>query len=121
MTPTITLKEACILLNRKDIRTVERFCEINEIPILLQSARGGRYIMRLQFEYILYANLISYLKKKYQGQWFEIFHDYMSMNYRHFSDVTVNELKKDKVVSSKYQASGTYENEFLNKLKNLTK
>ena len=120
MSPTLTLKEAAFLLNKKGTRAVKRFCLFNNIPIFLQPGSRHPYIMRLQFEYVLYSSLIAHLKSKYNEHWFEIFHDYMSMNYKRSSEQATNISKIYIAPTVKHRHIGSYENMFLNKLKNIT-
>ena len=119
MTPTITIKEAATLLEKKDPRSVKRFCEKNNVPIFLESGSRKKYIMRMQFEYAKYSKFIKFLQAKYKDKWFEMFHAYTNMNFKEV--VEMEESGKGKITGSidKYQVVGSYEKKFNERLTNL--
>lgn len=113
MTPTITIQEAAMLLNKKDNRSVKRFCEKNNIPIYLVAGSNEKYIVRMQLEYVQYSKLIRSLKVKYKDEWFEVFHAYMEMNFKRV--VEIEEIRKGNIsiTIDKYKVEGHCEKGFL--------
>jgi hypothetical protein len=113
MNPTITLQEAASVLNYKDIRSVEKWCERNDVKIFSEDESNKRYIMRMQFEYMRLKKFIQHLKEKYRSEWFDAFKIYISMDITSVVEMEEREIKVFSSQKNNYSVSGDNERRFL--------
>ena len=120
MDAIITIKEAAILLNYKDVRSVLRWCEKKGVEVFSEEGSHKKYIIRLQFEYARLNKFIESLKLKFKDNWIDVFKKYTSMNV---TDVIEIE-EMEKVIPAKnvlsYKPKGKHEMNFLSKLQKIT-
>jgi len=61
------------MLNYKDIRSLEKWCNDNGVEIFSEQSTRNRYVIRSQFEYAKEKPIIQYLKLKYKDNWLMAF------------------------------------------------
>jgi putative IMPACT (imprinted ancient) family translation regulator len=92
MIKTLTIKEAAAMLNYKDIRSLEKWCNENGVEIFSEEGTRNRYLIRSQFEYAKERPIIQYLKLKYKNNWLVAFKAHMDA--MHLAEFEENNQKR---------------------------
>ena len=97
MNQTISIQEAALFLNYKDIRSVKRWCSNNGVKILSDNGSKRRYVIKEEFEEAKMRQTKMYLNQKY-------------------CDNKLPEGKKEQGNEKNYRLSGDNEKRFLESL-----
>ncbi len=113
MGPIITMSEAAKLLSRKDARSVQRWCDKNNVKIFSEDGTNHKYLLRFEFDHARLKKIIEYLKEKYKENWLQAFAVYKSMN---IPDVAEMEEVGKRFISPQKEKLSENEKQILSRL-----
>lgn len=120
MNETITLKEAGESLGYKDTRSIEKWCQSNNVMIFFEPGTKRKYLMQLQFRHARLKQFIEYLKEKYKEKWLDAFQRYESMDITKV--IELEEMGKMTFsITNNYKPAGNQERRFFNLLSKVDK
>lgn len=67
----IYLHDVLVKINKKDIRSVLKWCDDNYVNVISDSS--GKFIIRSEFELAFNRPIIELYKKKYGDRWLEVY------------------------------------------------
>ena len=102
----IYLHDVLPKINKKDIRTVIRWCEENDVNIF--SDISGKFIIRSEFEFAYNRPVIELYKERYGNNWLQVY-DLCKENNLHLLESSDNSTKSN----NSYQPISQEAQEFL--------
>ncbi len=99
------------MLNCKDVRTVTKFCDKNEVGILSDNGSNKKYVIYAEFEAKYLSAIFKYIQRKYHRELPESLNEQMKF----FAEYT--KVKEEK--TNKYVPKSRHELQFLASLQSV--
>jgi hypothetical protein len=107
MLKRVYLNDMREMINKKDIRSIRKWCAMNNLNIYKDMT--GEYTFQSEFELAYHLPLIKRLQKDYGDDWQTVFDAYKDGNVYSLLDFTNNG-------SSSYKPSGSITSKLMNRI-----